>query len=274
MSKFYVYEHWRPDLDLCFYVGKGHGERAWMFRKRSKDHQKITAELAAQGLCIEVRLVRGGLDEQEALDLEVSQIAIWRRFGVRLVNKTFGGEGVSGLKHSEDTRRVIREKRAHQVIAHSEETKKKIGAANSVALLGRKNPDHSTRMKGRTLTDDHKAAIAKGGLGRIASATTRAKISATQLGKKLTPEHIEKLRQSHIGKKQSTETIERRKKSLKEYWENADRNARSQQTKAGFTAEVRARLSIIQSELQSTDVRRALNREYAKRRWSKQKETT
>jgi hypothetical protein len=26
---FYVYEHWRPDVDLPFYVGKGKGGRAW-----------------------------------------------------------------------------------------------------------------------------------------------------------------------------------------------------------------------------------------------------
>jgi hypothetical protein len=28
-KKFYVYEHWRPDKDVCFYVGKGHGRRAY-----------------------------------------------------------------------------------------------------------------------------------------------------------------------------------------------------------------------------------------------------
>ena len=25
---FYVYEHWRPDKNVCFYVGKGKGKRA------------------------------------------------------------------------------------------------------------------------------------------------------------------------------------------------------------------------------------------------------
>jgi hypothetical protein len=23
MNSFYVYEHWRPDKDICFYVGEG-----------------------------------------------------------------------------------------------------------------------------------------------------------------------------------------------------------------------------------------------------------
>ena len=28
MTIFYVYEHWRPDKDTCFWVGKGKGDRA------------------------------------------------------------------------------------------------------------------------------------------------------------------------------------------------------------------------------------------------------
>ena len=29
-ANYYVYEHWRPDKDVCFYVGKGKGGRAKM----------------------------------------------------------------------------------------------------------------------------------------------------------------------------------------------------------------------------------------------------
>jgi len=30
---YYVYEHWRPDKDICFYVGKGKGSRANSWKK-------------------------------------------------------------------------------------------------------------------------------------------------------------------------------------------------------------------------------------------------
>jgi len=94
--KFYVYEHWRPDLDLPFYVGKGKGPRAFKF-DRNKDHAKVQAKLAKRGMCVEVRLVRFDLTEQEAYDIEIERIAFWREAGIRLVNKTNGGGGFSGF---------------------------------------------------------------------------------------------------------------------------------------------------------------------------------
>lgn len=34
MNRFYVYGHWRPDLDLCFWVGKGTEARAMRLREK------------------------------------------------------------------------------------------------------------------------------------------------------------------------------------------------------------------------------------------------
>jgi len=164
---FYVYEHWRPDTNECFWVGKGYAYRANEM-DRNWHHDNVVRKLRRLGLAVEVRYVAQGLAEAEALALEVRQIALRRSEDAPLTNYTDGGEGVAGLRHSEETRRVLREKRARQVITRSPETRAKIGAANSRALKGRKNPAHSARLKGRKLTPEHRAAISAGGLRRWA----------------------------------------------------------------------------------------------------------
>ena len=57
---FYVYEHWRPDLDQCFWVGKGTGDRAYRY-KRNRDYDSVIRTLAWLGMRAEVRMVRSGL---------------------------------------------------------------------------------------------------------------------------------------------------------------------------------------------------------------------
>jgi hypothetical protein len=94
---FYVYEHWRPDRDECFYVGKGMGGRANKMRDRNLHHRAIVKKLSALGMAVEVRMVATGLDEETAFEIEVERIAFWRAAGIDLANKTNGGDGVSGL---------------------------------------------------------------------------------------------------------------------------------------------------------------------------------
>jgi hypothetical protein len=108
---YYVYEHWRLDRDECFYVGKGRGGRAYSMKNRNRHHQAIVAKMARIGSAFEVRIVASGLSEQEAFDLERERIAFWRTAGVDLANLTNGGEGVSGLKHSEETKKLWSQQR-------------------------------------------------------------------------------------------------------------------------------------------------------------------
>lgn len=105
-SIFYVYEHWRPDKDVCFYVGKGHGRRAYRFDRgeRNGHYNRIADELARLGMCVEVRMVRHGMTEDEAFNLERERIAFWKSIKIRLVNLTEGGEGSSGFVYSDELR--------------------------------------------------------------------------------------------------------------------------------------------------------------------------
>ena len=104
---FYVYEHWRLDRDECFYVGKGKGGRAYSMKDRNKHHRAICAKLNRIGSAFEVRIVASGLLEDEAFALECERIAFWRNYGCDLANLTNGGEGISGFKHSAETRQKL-----------------------------------------------------------------------------------------------------------------------------------------------------------------------
>src|ERR1035437_7660606 len=82
---FYVYEHWRPDTDMCFWVGKGHGKRAHKL-KRNHYYNNVVKKLAKNGMCIEVRMVSSGLSEGDAFSLEKERISFWRSQGKKLAN--------------------------------------------------------------------------------------------------------------------------------------------------------------------------------------------
>lgn len=175
-GKFCVYEHWRPDKNVCFYVGKGTNKRAGsVIRRENKHHTRVVEKLKALGLQVEVRIFSRDLTEEDAFALEIARIQHWRDQADDLVNQTLGGEGASGNTHSVETRAKI-----------------------SLANKGRKKP----YLLGVPHSEEHKAKISEGGKGRKVSEETRAKISAAQKGK---------FRPELIGRKISAEGLERMK---------------------------------------------------------------
>jgi len=95
-NTFYVYEHWRPDTNFCFYVGKGQKKRAWKMRNRNPYHASIFSKLTSMGLAVDVRIIKSNLSEKEAFQLEIEKIAF---YGVdNLANMSTGGEGISGIE--------------------------------------------------------------------------------------------------------------------------------------------------------------------------------
>jgi hypothetical protein len=104
---FYVYEHWRPDRDEPFYVGKGKGGRANVMSRRNPHHTAIQKKLHSKGMSVEVRIVASSLTEEDAFRIEMERIAMWNSLGMDLANQTLGGEGVAGLLFSEEHRRKL-----------------------------------------------------------------------------------------------------------------------------------------------------------------------
>lgn len=203
---FCVYEHWRPDTNACFYVGKGNVKRANLVsRKENSRHSRVVAKLKRQGLCVEVRFYAKALTEPEAFRLEVARIAELRDAGVDLCNFTNGGEGASGNRHSDESKLKI-----------------------SVALKG----VAGAALRGRKLPQHHREKIAEANRGRTVSEETRAKISAAQKGK---------TRPELMGRPVSEETREK----LKNREFSEEHRAKISQAKKGkpVSAEHRAKIS-------------------------------
>ena len=195
MASFYVYEHWRLDRDECFYVGKGKNKRAYTMRDRNSHHRAIMAKLSREGSGMEVRMVATGLTEDEAFALEVERIAFWREAGVDLANYTNGGDGVSGLKMSDEAKakmsaakKGLPGKITMLGRKHSEETKAKMSAAHSGV---KKSPEHAAKVglrhKGKTFSHTDEA---------------RAKMSISQTGRKHSAESLEKMKRSWVIRKE------------------------------------------------------------------------
>ena len=122
---FYTYIHKTQDQGRTFYVGKGKGGRAtWRYTRGAhwssvvKKHGGFVAEITDR------------FDsEEEAFAHERFLIASLRTFGVRLVNKTDGGDGPAGFKHSDETRRRLSEIQKGKVIP--EETRRRMSASKT-----------------------------------------------------------------------------------------------------------------------------------------------
>jgi hypothetical protein len=113
--KYYVYEHWRPDTIQCFYVGKGHGDRAYFFRHRNIHHMNIYHKLFRQGMMVVVRIAAENLTEEEALIIESVHIARLRSLGVKLTNQRNGGNGRHSLGEEYGKRRQAAKERWAQI---------------------------------------------------------------------------------------------------------------------------------------------------------------
>lgn len=154
---FYVYEHWRPDRDEPFYVGKGKGGRANMMARRNLHHKAIQKKLHFLGMAVEVKIVASGLTESEAFLLEVERIRMWRNAGIDLANKSDGGEGSAG----------------------------------HIGLRGPAHPNYGkpSPMRGKRMKNEHREKLSaamkgkKNRLGAKLSNETKGKIAASRIGR-------------------------------------------------------------------------------------------
>ena len=114
MNDYILYYYLREDFSSPFYVGYGRPRRI-----NSRHSRRNGAEILPPR---ERRwIVKSGLTKQEAIELEIKHIALWKREcdGGVLLNQNLGGEGkpggqktkgFSGRKHTEEAKRRISEK--------------------------------------------------------------------------------------------------------------------------------------------------------------------
>lgn len=103
-SNFYVYLHRKATDNSVFYVGKGKERRAWSKSSRNPFWHNIVKK---HGYRVDV--VFDGLSEDDSLQVEIDTILEMRYFGCKLANITNGGDGVSGMFHSDETKKRLSE---------------------------------------------------------------------------------------------------------------------------------------------------------------------
>jgi hypothetical protein len=226
---FYVYEHWRPDKGLPFYVGKGRGDRAYDFsRKYNPYYDRIVRKLRDKDLAVEVRIIHDGLHEADAFRIEKDVIARWRAADVEIVNLTDGGEGFSdptgeirkkistsltGKKRGRRTEEANRKcseatAKSNRERVWSESAREKISASNRDRTISdetrQKMSAASAARKYGSCPENRRLKISSA--NKNPSDETRSKMRAAKLGKPLTAEHREKIARSLLGRPCSEET--------------------------------------------------------------------
>ena len=152
MNNYILYYYLREDFSSPFYVGYGKPRRI-----NARHSRRNGAEILPPR---ERRwIVKSGLTKEEAIELEIKHIALWKREcdGGVLLNQNLGGEGkpggqktkgFGGRKHSEEAKRKISEKvtgknNPRYGIRLSQEIKTKI-SENITPKFGKDNPNSKT----------------------------------------------------------------------------------------------------------------------------------
>jgi NUMOD3 motif len=208
---FYVYIGEHPITGDSCYIGKGSGKR--MVRhdtalRGGYHHNGHLQHIFDKYGQIHWSKVREGLSEVEALETEAALIAYFGRAnsgtGI-LCNRTDGGDGVSGLRHTEETRRKmskpisaeVREKISQSLTGKklSAETKRKMSESHSGKERSKEHRENLSRaLKGRPPSEQAIAAALIARANRPVTPEHRAKISrashAMWARRRLSPQQI------------------------------------------------------------------------------------
>jgi NUMOD3 motif len=185
---YYTYAYLREDK-TPYYIGKGKGKRIYSTNriiKPPKDKSRII-------------YLKQNLTEEEAFRHEIYMISVFGRKDLGtgiLYNMTDGGDGTSGLSHSEETRKKMSEAKKNM----SDETKRKISEAHK----GKTHSEESRRKmsesgKCKIFSEEHKRKMGEAHKGKTHSEETRRNMS--DASKNPSEETRRKLSVANKGKK-------------------------------------------------------------------------
>lgn len=144
---YYIYKHTFSN-GMC-YIGKGKNQRAYKLSDRNKYWTNNFNKYGNPN----VEILFDKLYENEAFEIEINTISLYKNLNIKLCNITIGGEGVSGLKHSIESRK----KMSINTSFRRPEMREKV----RLALTGK--PSH---MKGKTHSIKTKEQISKNRKGK------------------------------------------------------------------------------------------------------------
>jgi hypothetical protein len=195
---FYVYVWFRPWNGAPFYVGKGHGDRAYRFNRSRRSSAHIRRIIEKCGGVFPIVIVRDELTEAEAHEVEIALIKAIGRAVERtgpLCNRTDGGEGVVGSKHSEETRA-------------------KLSTLSKAQWTDDFRAFYSSIRRGKPRSEEGQRSWLVGFRAKIVgqkrSPESRAKMSAASLGKPKSFSHRKALSNVHTGRVWARDVVERR----------------------------------------------------------------
>jgi hypothetical protein len=167
---FYTYAHYKPEGGL-FYIGKGKRRRAYAMDGRNSHWQNIVNKYGRP----HVELLAKWDTEQEAFDHEKLLISCFKDMKIVLANKSDGGKGSTGYKHTEESKRK-----------------------NSLAKIGHIPWNKGTKgvmkawNKGVPISDEQKVKLSNAKLGK----------PSPRKGVKLSLEIIEKMKATKMKNKE------------------------------------------------------------------------
>jgi hypothetical protein len=180
MNEYYTYAYLRKD-GTPYYIGKGKDNRAYS-KKRS---------IIPPGDTNRILILKENLTEEDAFKHEIYMIGVFGKKinGGILHNITDGGEGVSGMKHTDIS-------------------KEKIGRA----FRGKKlTPEHVEKLrnckwgnswnKGKTISQEQREKIRQTMLGVKHTTERRRRQSEAHKGVKLSKEHVNSMIKARVGRK-------------------------------------------------------------------------
>lgn len=225
---YYTYAYLREDR-TPYYIGKGKGNRIYF---KGRDEIKSPKDKSR------IIFLKRNLTEEEAFKHEIYMIAVFGRkdLGTGILrNKTNGGDGISGLVHTEESKRKMSESHKGENNhfygkSHSQETKDKLSALKKGKYMGDENPmfgkNHSQETKdkignlkkgkyvgnknpmfGKTHSQEARDKISEANTGRVVSIEVRKKMSELHkgennyfYGKRHSQETKDKISEANTGK--------------------------------------------------------------------------
>lgn len=151
----FVYAHVRESDESPFYIGIGSNEnRPWTFQhpSRSNHHKNVVAKHGTI-----VKILADNLTWEQTCFWEVRWIKALRGAGYPLVNQVDGGEGAKGLRHTDETKKIIGSKSSGYLLSLGEshpskrlETRKKISDSMAGKYKGDAHPRFGKKLSQKT----------------------------------------------------------------------------------------------------------------------------